>query len=67
MSKSSENVCVYEEYGGPHVGRVITIERDDEVEYRLMNIGGIAVVPTNEDAEWVIDALVENGYEWTTD
>jgi hypothetical protein len=66
MSESSEAVRVYEEYGGPHVGRAITIERDGEIEYRLMNIGGIAVVPVNEDSEWIIDALIENDYEWTT-
>jgi hypothetical protein len=65
MSEADAEVQVYEEYGGSHVGRCIVVKRRGEVEYRLMNIGGIAVVPFDENTEWVVDALVENGYEYT--
>lgn len=64
MTQDLENVEVYEEYGGAHVGRCIVIEINGEAEYKLMNIGDIAVVPEDEP-EWVFDALVEEGYEYT--
>lgn len=67
MSESEQNVCVYDEYGGPHVGRVITVEVDGEVEFRFMNIGNIALVPQDQADEWLLEALVENGYEYYID
>lgn len=65
MSEAEDEVEVYEEYGGPSVGRSIVVERNDEDVHRFMNIGGIAVVPFEDTPEWVIEALVENGYEYT--
>lgn len=65
MSEQEEGVKVYEEYEGPSLGRCIVVERDGDDVHRFMNIGGIAVVPFEDTPEWVIEALVENGYEYT--
>lgn len=65
MSETDEEIKVYEEYGGASVGRCIVVERDEDEIHRFMDIGGIAVVPFEDTPEWVIEALVENGYEYT--